>query len=65
MEKKEMKAVKVWRLGIQSGKEAGYGWAWSPEYSSIDEIWAIYKDWFVAHPMRRIQFRVETKYVPA
>ena len=65
MEKKEMKAVKIWRLGIQGGKACGYGWAWSPEFESIDKIWATYRAWFESHPMTRIQFRVETKYVPA
>ena len=65
MEKTKMKAITVWRVGIQGGKAKGYSWAWSPEFKSIDEIWATYHDWFVSHPMTRIQFRAETKYVPA
>lgn len=65
MEKAKMKAITVWRVGIQGGKAKGYGWAWSPEFKSIDKIWETYHDWFVSHPMTRIQFRAETKYVPA
>lgn len=65
MEKKEMKAIKIWRVGIQCGKAQGYGWAWSPEFASIDAIWEAYRAWFESHPMTRIQFRAETKYVPA
>ena len=65
MEKKEMKAIKIWRVRIQGGKAQGYGWAWSPEFASIDAIWEAYRAWFESHPMTRIQFRAETKYVPA
>ena len=65
MEKTKMKAITVWRVGIQGGKAQGYRWAWSPEFKSIDEIWATYHNWFVSHPMTQIQFRTETKYVPA
>ena len=65
MEKKKMKPIEMWRVGIQNGAAQGYNWIWSPDFNSIDEIWAAYRDWFAAHPMRRIQFRKETKYVPA
>ena len=65
MEKIKMKAITVWRVGIQGGKAHGYNWAWSPEFKSIDDIWTAYRDWFVSHPMRHIQFRKEIKYVPA
>lgn len=65
MENKKMKPVEVWRVGIQNGAKCGYNWTWSPDFKSINEIWAAYHDWFVSHPMRRIQFRKEIKYVPA
>ena len=65
MEKKNMKAITVWRVGIQGGKAQGYMWNWSPEFASIDAIWATYHDWFESHPMTRIQFRKEIKYIPA
>ena len=64
MEKKEMKIVTVWRVGIQGGKAQGYGWAWSPEFPSIDAIWKAYEKWFAANPMRSIKFRREFKYIP-
>lgn len=64
MEKTKMKPVEVWRVGIQNGANCGYNWTWSPEFSSFDAIIATYHDWFVANPMRRIQFRKETKFMP-
>lgn len=65
MEKKNMKAITVWRVGIQGGKACGYMWNWSPEFASIDAIWEAYRAWFESHPMTRIQFRKEIKYIPA
>ena len=65
MEKKKMNAITVWRVGIQGGKAQGYMWNWSPEFASIDAIWETYRAWFESHPMTRIQFRKEIKYIPA
>ena len=65
MEKTKMKAITVWRVGIQGGKACGYMWNWSPEFASIDAIWEAYSAWFESHPMTRIQFRKEIKYIPA
>ena len=65
MEKTKMKPIEVWRVGIQNGAKCGYNWTWSPDFKSIDEIWAAYRTWFESHPMRHIQFRKEIKYIPA
>ena len=65
MEKTKMKPIEVWRVGIQNGANCGYNWTWSPEFPSFDAIITAYHDWFIAHPMRRIQFRKETKFIPA
>lgn len=65
MEKTKMKAITVWRVGIQGGKSCGYMWNWSLEFESIDDIWEVYRNWFESHPMTRIQFRKEIKYVPS
>lgn len=56
--------TEVWRIGIQGNAKTGYSWFWSPEFASFDELISKYHDWLIANPMRRIQFRKETKYVP-
>ena len=65
MEKTNMKPVEVWRVGIQNGAKCGYNWTWSPEFESFNAIIVAYRDWIIAHPMRSIKFRKETKFIPA